>query len=185
MDLPIHRQFGAVPAAPQLSAQVKRRFGLYGTAIIASLVLLTWSSGQIGAVQAASQSALGTSQTAIAAAQAQALQRSPLSFSDLLTKAVAMLDTPNHSLGIVMLKEAVRRNPQSRDAAVQLGYAYLRIGDLDKAKITLEHAKDVDPLYPETYKLLANLYTKLGQKDVAAAALEHAQQFAQVPGVTN
>jgi len=148
------------------------------------LILVGWSSSQIGSVEAASQSALTTNQVAIDAAQAQALEQSSLSFPDLLTKAVGLLDTPRHTLGIVMLQEAVRRNPQSRDAALELGYGYLKIGDLSKARVVLEHAKDLDPLYPPTYKLLASLYAKLGQNDLAASALQRAQQFANVPGAT-
>lgn len=163
---------------------VKRRIGLYGTALVVAATLFVWGASQIGAVEAASVTSLATVNDKITAVQASSLEQSTLSTTALLKKAVNLLDTPQRPVAMLMLKEVLRRNPESRDAALQLGYGYLQTGDLTKAQISLEHARDLDPIYPATYQLLAEVYTKQNQKDLAATALQRAQDFAKVPDLT-
>lgn len=184
MKLRVHQQFAAYPAFPSVQWQIRHRLFIYGALALLIASMSFWASGQARAVEQSAEHQLLNDQAAISAAQTAAVQQWSMDTTELLIKATKLLDTPKRDIAVVMLEEAVRRDPASRDAALELGYAYFVSGDLTKAKVALEHARLLDPVYPVTYQLLAELYTKLGDMNQAAEATARATDFAKVPDLT-
>ena len=63
-----------------------------------------------------------------------------------------------------LLKEVTVSDPKYRDGWVFLGYTYLELNDYDNAEKALNAAKDIDPVYPLTFELLARTYQAKGDQ---------------------
>lgn len=87
----------------------------------------------------------------------------------------------SENLAILSFEEALKIEPNYKDALVFLGKIYLepsgRSEDLNKAKELLEKAALVDPIDPETFSLLSQAYKKLKKSEEAKRALERARML--------
>ncbi len=157
------------------------RIWLYG--IVAGLVLTTlvWSGQRTRGIAVVNADSLDTTAATFAAARTTSLENSPLSPIELLTIAAPLIDGGQRSLAIELLTEANRRDPAIRDVHLQLGYALMKEGKLSEAKAALERARTLDPLYPETFQLLAVVEQALGNSKEAELGRERAEQFSLVP----
>jgi DNA-binding winged helix-turn-helix (wHTH) protein/TolB-like protein len=82
---------------------------------------------------------------------------------------------------VPLLRTAMRLNPQAGYLYfLLLGRAYLFLGDLEQARVNLEHALSRNPLNLETHVYMAALHVNAG--DMAAAAWEAEEIRALQPG---
>lgn len=163
------------------------RLILYGSLIVLLIATLVWSGQRTHGLATASADSLSGTANTLAAARAKALEASPLTPIELLKKAAPLIDGPNRATAIELLTEANRRDPTIRDVNLQLGYAYIKDGRWTDAKATLNRAKELDSIYPETYQLLAGVNHQLGDTSGEQEALARAKQFelvAKLPELT-
>jgi tetratricopeptide (TPR) repeat protein/O-antigen ligase len=81
-------------------------------------------------------------------------------------------------------RQAVALNPRNVLYWNQMALSYLAQGEIQQAEQTFRHSLELDPLYDETYDLLADAYRSLGRNDEAlavyleaVAALETGQPY--------
>jgi len=79
--------------------------------------------------------------------------------------------------GIMGLESITKENPDIRDAWVFLSYSYLLKNEPDKAKITLDKALNLDPVYPATHYLLSKYYEAKQNTNEAQKAYERAKEL--------
>ena len=92
------------------------------------------------------------------------------------------LGRPADAIGLV--RTAMRLNPESsRLYFSTLGRAYLFLGDLEQARVNLEHALSRNPAHLEAHIYMAALYIAAGDK--AAAAWEAEEIRALQPGFSS
>ncbi|EKD56616.1 MAG: hypothetical protein ACD_58C00132G0003 [uncultured bacterium] len=126
----------------------------------------------------------------------------------LLFEGINLIKKDQTEIALLTLEEAVKRDPNYRDAALYTGYTYLRLAQeqtniktekqknsnslsnssddslsirnsLAKAKEYLEKARDIDPLYAKTHEYLAVVYQLLGDTQNTDLSLKRAQDFAK------
>jgi Tfp pilus assembly protein PilF len=67
--------------------------------------------------------------------------------------------------GTEIARQVVEKDKNYRDAQLALGYGYLKNHNLEAAKNILLQAVELDPVYPDTYQILAMVYKELGQNE--------------------
>jgi len=129
------------------------------------------------------------------------VKKSSKSSADLVKLGVKLLENNQTEWAAIILEEAATRDPKYRDAAFYAGYAYLRqaeeirnskseirnhstslgAGNLSTEQYNnlaikyLEKAKELDPIYPNTYELLAIAYRNIGDNNKSEIAYEKFQ----------
>ena len=119
-----------------------------------------------------------------------ALQKSQSQTSSgypLITVSLAFNQINYPTLAELKMQKVIAENPDYRDGYILLGKIYLeRLAfsnqGLVKAEEILQKAAEVDPVYPETYSLLAQVYEKTGEKDKANEAAAKAAMLANKVG---
>jgi tetratricopeptide (TPR) repeat protein len=95
--------------------------------------------------------------------------------------AVGMLKEERYEPGISLLLEMTDKMPALTAAHIDLGIAYARTGDLDRAEASLNKALESDPKQPVAYDELGMVQRRKGQFEKArtsyAAALAQAPDF--------
>lgn len=81
------------------------------------------------------------------------------------------------NFGIVGLEKITKENPEMRDGWIMLAYSYLLGSQPDKAKIAIDQAIELDPVYPATYYLLSKYYEAKGDIKQSESTLDHAREL--------
>jgi len=88
--------------------------------------------------------------------------------------AMRLLNDKQYDQGIPLLITVTAKAPDSAAAYVDLGIAYSRSGDLDKAEASLKRALELNPRHPVAYNELGLVYRRKGQFALARDSYEKA-----------
>ena len=88
--------------------------------------------------------------------------------------AMRLLDAKQHAQGIALLLKVAQKAPAAATVFVDLGIAYGRSGDLDKAVASLKHAVELSPRQPVAYNELGIAYRRKGEFGPARESYEKA-----------
>lgn len=91
--------------------------------------------------------------------------------------AVRMLEQQQYEQGIAALLEITRSAPNVTAVHIDLGMAYARAGDLDKAEESLKKALQLNPRHPIAYNELGMVYRRKGKFTEARASYEKALEI--------
>jgi len=114
------------------------------------------------------------------------LEQQEKTANDLVKEGIYLLEKNQLTLAPIALEAAAKKDANFRDAWLYTGYSYLKeyIAEgknnqnlINKAKDYLETAKNIDPLYPLTYKLLSTTYYELNDAAQAEICYNKAKDF--------
>jgi Flp pilus assembly protein TadD len=88
--------------------------------------------------------------------------------------AVRQLEQKQYEQGIASLLKVIQSVPTATAPYIDLGIAYGRNGDLDKAEASFKRALELNPRHPIAYNELGMVYRKKGRFDEARASYEKA-----------
>jgi len=88
--------------------------------------------------------------------------------------ATRLLDEKQYDPGIALLLKVTQKAPEAAAAHVDLGIAYSRSGDLDKAVASLKRALELNPHHPVAYNELGMVYRRKGEFAAARESYEKA-----------
>lgn len=125
----------------------------------------------------------------------KSLENSPKSSYELAVLGKKLLETNQTEWAVIVLEVASAKDPKYRDAALFAGYAYLRQAQEIQNSITknnnienyykyykksieyLNKAADIDPIYPDTFRLLTIAYQNIGDMENMQTAYQKYQDF--------
>jgi len=88
--------------------------------------------------------------------------------------ALNLFEQGQHEQGIVLLQRVVGEAPQLSAPHIDLGVAYHRAGNLDKAEAHLQKALELSPEHPVVHNEMGIVYRKTGRFDEARYSYEKA-----------
>lgn len=91
--------------------------------------------------------------------------------------AVRMLEMQQYEQGIAALIKIAESAPNVTAVHIDLGMAYARTGDLDKAEASLKQALQLNPRHPIAYNELGMVYRRKGKFSEARASYEKALEL--------
>jgi Flp pilus assembly protein TadD len=94
--------------------------------------------------------------------------------------AIRLLEQKQYDQGIPLLLKVTQSAPDASAPHVDLGIAYSRSGDLEKALGSLQRAVEINPRQPVAFNELGMVYRRKG--DFAAARASYEKALALYPG---
>lgn len=89
-------------------------------------------------------------------------------------RAVDLLEQEEYASGIVLLEEVTEAAPELTTAHLDLGIAYRKTGELERAEESLEQAVRLSPRHPVAHNELGIVYRKTGRFSEAKESYETA-----------
>ena len=89
-------------------------------------------------------------------------------------QAIRLLEQGEDQAGIALLVKLTEAAPQMTTAHLDLGIAYARVGDFERAEASLKRALDLNPRHPVAHNELGILYRKTGRFEQARRSYERA-----------
>ena len=145
-------------------------------ALVAVTLLAGWSTASAGKPSGAG----ATPQQDAGAFQLVEKVRIPAEARADYDNAMHLLDAKQYDQGIAWLLKVTQKAPNATAAYVDLGIAYGKSGDLDKALASLKHAVELNPRQLVAYNELGILYRRKG--DFAAARESYERALGVFPG---
>jgi Flp pilus assembly protein TadD len=106
--------------------------------------------------------------------QSEAALKNPGPFLDL---GILLMEQNRPEEAVPYFQEAVAISPKESRHHEELGKAYSRLEDLQKAQVELETAVSLSPQNPRLHYLLGRVYTKEGRKEKAKAEFERSESL--------
>jgi len=145
-------------------------------ALVAVTLLAGWSTASAGKPSGAG----ATPQPDAVAFQLVEKGRIPADARADYDNAMHLLDAKQYDQGIAWLLKVTQKAPNATAAYVDLGIAYGKSGDLDKALASLKHAVELNPRQLVAYNELGIVYRRKG--DFAAARESYERALGVFPG---
>jgi len=145
-------------------------------ALVALTLLAGWSTASAGKPSGAGS----TPQPDAGAFQLVEKVRIPADARADYDNALHLLDAKQYDQGIAWLLKVTQKAPNATAAYVDLGIAYGKSGDLDKALASLKHAVELNPRQLVAYNELGIVYRRKG--DFAAARESYERALGVFPG---
>jgi Flp pilus assembly protein TadD len=92
-------------------------------------------------------------------------------------RAVLLLQQGRYDDGIALLLKVTEEAPDVTSAHIDLGVAYGRINDLERAEASIKKALELNPRHPVAHNELGILYRKTGRFGQARKSYERALNF--------
>ena len=89
-------------------------------------------------------------------------------------RAVHLLDQKQNESAIALLVKVTEAAPQLTSAHIDLGIAYGRVSDLERAENSLKRALELSPRHPVAHNELGILYRRMGRFEEARRSYEKA-----------
>ena len=89
-------------------------------------------------------------------------------------RAMSLLEQGQDEAGIALLVEVTRAAPEMTTAHLDLGIAYARVGDFERAEASLKRALELNPHHPVAHNELGIVYRKTGRFEEARRSYEKA-----------
>ena len=89
-------------------------------------------------------------------------------------QAMGLLEHGQDQAGIALLVKVTEAAPQMTTAHLDLGIAYARVADFERAEASLKRALDLNPRHPVVHNELGILYRKTGRFKEARRSYERA-----------
>ncbi len=89
-------------------------------------------------------------------------------------KALRLLEDEQYEAGIALLEEVTEAAPMVTTAHIDLGIAYGRVGELERAESSLKRALELDPRHPVAHNELGIVHRRAGRFALARESYEQA-----------
>ena len=85
-----------------------------------------------------------------------------------------LLEQEQYEQAIVLLERVVEVAPEVTIAHIDLGIAYARLDELERAEQSLQKALELNPRHPVAHNEMGMLYRRTGRFDAARSSYENA-----------
>ncbi len=158
-----------MPTRTELGQSVRARRVARGL-LLAAAVLGSWTAAWAGK----SQGAGSTPNMDAGGFQLTEKVRIPADVRTDYDNALRLLEARQYDQGIALLLKVIQKAPNATAAYVDLGIAYGKSGDLDKAVVSLKHAVALNPRQLVAYNELGIVYRRRGEFAAARESYERA-----------